>query len=133
MFNNNSNRRHNCPTAIFMLFPLQTAHQNKLTVSVLNDRAITDFKAGLCTSRMSATNRLTHMTDEVNHQDTKYTFDHLKTTRISVIMQKCIDDNIAETKNNIAPGAVALLIGVSCVSVHKDLPVIHHHHVIQKN
>lgn len=48
---------------------------------------------------MSATNRLTHMTDEVNHQDTKYTFDHLKTTRNIVIMQKCIEYNVAETTN----------------------------------
>lgn len=81
------------------------------------------------TSKMSATNRLTHMTDEVNHQDTKYTFDHLKTSRIMVIMQKYREYNVAETKDI----AVALLGGVSCVSVHKDLPVIHHHHVIQQN
>lgn len=46
---------------------------------------------------MSATNRLTHMTDEVNHQDTKYTFDHLKTTRIIVTMKKRTEYNVAKT------------------------------------
>lgn len=82
---------------------------------------------------MSATNRLTHMTDEVNHQDTKYTFDHLKETRIVITLQKYRKDNIAETRIRLASGVNGLLSGVSCVNVHKDLPVIHHHHVIQQN
>lgn len=77
---------------------------------------------------MRATNRLTHMTDDVSHQDTKYTFDHLKKTGMTIIVQKYIEDNI-----NPASGANGLLCGVSCVSVHEDLPVIHHHHVIQQD
>lgn len=34
-------------------------------------------RACALTSKMSATNKLTHMTEEVIHQHTKYTFDHL--------------------------------------------------------
>lgn len=84
---------------------------------------------------MSATNRLTHMTDEVNHQDTKYTFDHLKTTRIIVTMKKHTEYNVAKTtkKKYYSFSSCCLLIAVSRISVHKDLPVIHHHHIIQQN
>lgn len=86
------------------------------------------------TSRMSATNRLTHMTEEVSHQHTKQILAHLE--KLQLLQLYNYDDcnyHYNHHHHHHHCHVFLLLSGVSAVCIHEGLPVVNYHDIIQQN